>query len=169
MARTVTLSAVRELVRNQLDLPTFTTTTFVTTAYVNSLINASLAQYYGLLMELYGENYYAATSTITTTANVDLSSLPTRCSKLCKTTAVAYMVSPRDSTVHICCQRRYDEVLFTVSDRGCGIGELAHSRGGQHGRVTVLSGRARGGRPARRGRVPAPCPDTASPGPGRGR
>ena len=33
----------------------------------------------------------------------------------------AVKFSPRDSTVHICCQRRYDEVLFTVSDRGCGI------------------------------------------------
>jgi PAS domain S-box-containing protein len=29
--------------------------------------------------------------------------------------------SPRHSTVHVCCQRRHDEVLFTVSDRGCGI------------------------------------------------
>ena len=33
----------------------------------------------------------------------------------------AVKFSPRHSTVHICCQRRHDEVLFTVSDRGCGI------------------------------------------------
>ena len=33
----------------------------------------------------------------------------------------AVKFSPRDSTVHIGCQQRYDEVLFTVRDRGCGI------------------------------------------------
>jgi PAS domain S-box-containing protein len=33
----------------------------------------------------------------------------------------AVKFSPRNSTVHVCCLRRHDEVLFTVSDRGCGI------------------------------------------------
>ena len=82
MARTVTLSEVRELVRTQYDLPAFSTTTWVTTALVNSLINSSLAAYYGLLTECYGDNYFTTSATITTSAGVNLSSLPSRCSKV---------------------------------------------------------------------------------------
>lgn len=82
MARTVTLSEVRELVRTQYDLPAFSTTTWVTTALVNSLINASLAVYYGLLIEQHGDDYFTTSATITTSANVNLSSLPSRCIKV---------------------------------------------------------------------------------------
>lgn len=84
MARTVTFAALRELVRGAYDLPDLSSLTWLNTTYANSLINASLQSYYGLLIELYGENYFAASSTITTTINTELSSLPSRCIKVTK-------------------------------------------------------------------------------------
>lgn len=80
--RSVSLSELREEVRTRYDLPTFTTTTFVTTTLVNSLINKSLQSFYALLMQCYGDNYFAASEELTTSANVPLTSLPTRFSKL---------------------------------------------------------------------------------------
>jgi hypothetical protein len=82
MPRTITFADLREEVRLRYDLPSFTATTFVSTTAVNSFINKSLQAYYALLMECYGEDYFATSSTITTLANTSLSTLPTRFSKL---------------------------------------------------------------------------------------
>lgn len=82
MARTVTFAAVREAVRTRYDLPLFSETTFVTETLVNALINEELARYYGLLLELYGDDYLDSTDTLTTSAGVGLTSLPTDFAKL---------------------------------------------------------------------------------------
>lgn len=80
MARTVSLSTLREAVRTRYELPAFSTTTWCTTAQVNSLINESLQAYYALLMECYGEEYFSTSSTIT--ASSATTSFPTRCHKI---------------------------------------------------------------------------------------
>ena len=84
MARTVTLATVRELIRQQYDIPSTTGTSWATTTYMTSLINASLAAYYGLLIELNGDNYFAEETTLTTSANFNMTSLPDRCIKVLK-------------------------------------------------------------------------------------
>lgn len=82
MARTVSFSTVREAIRTRYDLPAFSTTTFVTTALVNSLINEELQRYYGLLLECFGDDYLDATQSLTTSAGVGLTSLPDGFAKL---------------------------------------------------------------------------------------
>lgn len=83
MSRSVTLAGIREEIRVRYDLPSaFSTTSFVTTTAVNSFINQSLQAYYAILLECFGDNYFAASSTITTSAGVALSSLPSRFTKL---------------------------------------------------------------------------------------
>lgn len=84
MARTVTLSDIREEIRVRYDLDTFADDTFVTTAAVDSMINKSLQQYYGLLLGCYGDNYFAASAELATSAGVALTSLPDRFAKLLK-------------------------------------------------------------------------------------
>jgi len=84
MARTVSLATVRELIRQQYDIPATADTSWATTIYMTSLINASLAAYYGLLIELNGDNYFAEETTITTSSGINLTSLPDRCVKVLK-------------------------------------------------------------------------------------
>lgn len=84
MSRTVTFSVLREQVRTRYDLPAYSTTTWVTTAAVNSLINESLQGLAALLISCYGDDYYAAVSNITATANTSTTTLPTRCIKVLK-------------------------------------------------------------------------------------
>lgn len=82
MGRSIAFSDVRESIRVRYDLPAFSSTTFVTTTAVNALINASLQAYYGLLLECYGDNYFATSETLTTVASIPLTSLPVRFMKL---------------------------------------------------------------------------------------
>src|SRR5688572_12105413 len=46
------------------------------------MINASLQGFYALLMKCYGDAYFARSQEITTSPNIALTSLPTRCVKL---------------------------------------------------------------------------------------
>lgn len=82
MARTVTLSTVREAVRTRYDLPAFSTTTFVTTATVNAWLNESLQALYGMLQSAWGDDYFTTQTTITTTASQGYTAYPTRFVKL---------------------------------------------------------------------------------------
>jgi hypothetical protein len=82
MSRSVSLTEVREEIRLRYDLPSFTSTTFITTTAVNSFINQSLQAYYAILLECFGDNYFAESSTITTNDGVALSSVPSRFTKL---------------------------------------------------------------------------------------
>lgn len=83
MGRSVSLSEIREEIRLRYDLPSaFSSTTFVTTTAVNSFINQSLQAYYAILLECFGDNYFAASSTITTNDGVAVSSVPSRFTKL---------------------------------------------------------------------------------------
>lgn len=82
MSRSITLSEIREEIRVRYDLPSFSTTTFITTTAVNSLINQSLQAYYAILLECFGDNYFAESTTITTDDDTALSSLPSRFTKL---------------------------------------------------------------------------------------
>lgn len=82
MGRTITLAEVREAVRVRYDLPAFSTSSFVTTAMVHAFINGSLQTYYGLLNACFGDDYFAATVNLTTTAGVATTALPPRFVKL---------------------------------------------------------------------------------------
>jgi hypothetical protein len=82
MGRTVTLSGVRERIRTAYDLPSFSTTTWVTTAAVNSMINESLQSYFGFLVGCFGDNYFADSTTLTTVADTGTSALPADCHKV---------------------------------------------------------------------------------------
>lgn len=82
MARNVTLSNVREAIRTRYELPTFSSSTWVTTTQINALINASLQALYGMLIEAYGDNYFTESTTLTTTADVNTTSLPSGSYKL---------------------------------------------------------------------------------------
>lgn len=80
--RSVTLSTLRELVRQACDLPTYSTTTTVNTATVDLWINKAIHGLTGKLVTLHGEDYYTTSSTISTQAGIPNVSLPTRCFKL---------------------------------------------------------------------------------------
>lgn len=82
MARLVRFEDLRESVRTRYKLPAFDADGFVTLDEVNAMINASLASFYAMLMEAYGDEYFSATQTITTTAGLSVDSLPDRCTKL---------------------------------------------------------------------------------------
>lgn len=78
MGRSVRFDTLRELVRTEYDLPTFSTTTFVTTTMVNQWINDAVQKYYGLLIANRDEEFCTYEQTITATANAasyDLSGL----------------------------------------------------------------------------------------------
>lgn len=82
MARTVTFANLRTAIQARYDLPAFSTTTWLTTSQVNTMINASVQALSAMLIEAYGDNYYTTSSSLTTTSGVNLTSLPTRCYKL---------------------------------------------------------------------------------------
>lgn len=69
MGRNVQLSELREDVRQRCDLPTFTSSTFITTDAVTRMINVSLQTLYSRLMEAWGEGYFSKSGNIT--ANID--------------------------------------------------------------------------------------------------
>lgn len=82
MARTVTFANLRTAIQARYDLPTFSTSTWLTTSQVNTMIVSSVQALSAMLIEAYGDNYYTSSSTLTTTADLELSSLPERCHKL---------------------------------------------------------------------------------------
>lgn len=84
MARLLSLSDLREEVRIRYDLETFSTTGWCTTAAVTRLLNESIQRFRAILSEAYGDNYLLASTTITTTADIPVSSLPSDFFKLTK-------------------------------------------------------------------------------------
>lgn len=82
MGRSVTLTLLREAVRTRYDLPTFSSSTFITTTHVNALLNASLQAYTAMLCEAYGDSYFTTSATAATSAGVGTNALPTRFYKL---------------------------------------------------------------------------------------
>ena len=84
MSRLVTLTSLKEDIRQLYDLPAWSTTSFVTDVAVTRLINTSLQAYYAVLVECYGDDYFDQEGTITTVASVDVSSLPSTFVKLRK-------------------------------------------------------------------------------------
>jgi hypothetical protein len=102
MARTVTLADIRERIRVRYDLPTFTTTTFVTLEAVHALINEEVQRYYGLLLECYGDDYLDTTYALTTSAGVGQTSLPddfTKLRRLCWLRGADDIVTLRQASV----------------------------------------------------------------------
>jgi hypothetical protein len=79
-----TLGAMRASAADRADMPTPTTTTFVTTANWNAYINASCAELWGLLVQKYGNDYVIKLppSTVTADGVNDYFSLPTDFFKL---------------------------------------------------------------------------------------
>lgn len=78
MGNPVRFDALREAVRVRYDLPTFSTTTFITTAIVNALINKSVQAYFGILQTNKRDEYLTYDETISATASAatfDLSTL----------------------------------------------------------------------------------------------
>lgn len=84
MGRSVTLALLREAVRTRYDLPTFSSSTYVTTTHVNAMLNASLQAYTAMLCEAYGDNYFTTSAAAVTVASTGTTSLPTRFYKLSK-------------------------------------------------------------------------------------
>lgn len=73
-SQTVTLSAVRTLVRQRTDTEN---TTFVSDTELNSYINDSASELWDLLIQAYGEDYFTTSTDIATTPNQEYISIPT--------------------------------------------------------------------------------------------
>lgn len=108
MGRSVALSTIREDIRQRCDLPTFSATTYVTTAAVNRMINTSLQGLYSLLMQAWGEGYFTTSTTLTTSAGAGTTSLPTDFLKLIN----LLWVRGTDDVVTIS-EAQHDERLLT--------------------------------------------------------
>lgn len=80
--RQVTFSQIRESVRTEYDLATFTTTTKPTLSQVNIMINKAAARLSGILVELYGEDYFTASTSLSATSAAATTTLPTDFYKL---------------------------------------------------------------------------------------
>ena len=76
MPRSVTLTNLTEDIRQRADLPTFSTTTFITSTAVTRMINQSLQALYSLVMNAFGDGYFTKTGSLTATANTATTSLP---------------------------------------------------------------------------------------------
>lgn len=82
-AGVTTLLAVRTAAAQRADMPTPSTTTFVTTAEWNALIQESYFELYGLLAQKFGDDYFVSVSSnITTDGANDAYALPTDFFKL---------------------------------------------------------------------------------------
>lgn len=84
MARTVTLLELQNAIKFRYNLPAYSATSFVSTTDVTAAINSSLQSYYAILAGMFGDAYFAASQTLTTSASIGLTSLPTRFYKLTK-------------------------------------------------------------------------------------
>ena len=62
MPRSVTLTNLTEDIRQRADLPTFSTTTFITSTAVTRMINQSLQALYSLVMHAFGDGYFTTVS-----------------------------------------------------------------------------------------------------------
>jgi len=120
VGKLVTFSALRESVRQRYDLPTtFSTSTFITLAHVNELINASLSAFYGMLGEAYGDSYFAARATLSVAANAPTTALPATCVKLIR----LWWVRGTDDVIQIRRGTADDLRLISYAPRpwtGCG-------------------------------------------------
>lgn len=74
---TVALSVLREKVRQRYDLEPFSTTTFVSTALVNEMINEAVESLYALMAEARSDEYMTFEETITASSGVASLSLST--------------------------------------------------------------------------------------------
>lgn len=75
MARSVSLTNITEDIRQRADLPTFSSTTFVTDTAVTRMINQSLQALYSLIMGAYGDGYFVKSAAMS--ASAATSNLPT--------------------------------------------------------------------------------------------
>jgi len=80
MARTVTLATLRTRVRQLADLEN---SAFVSDTELTDKINEAITELYDLLVRAAGDEYYATTSSITTTAGTAAYALPATFYKLC--------------------------------------------------------------------------------------
>lgn len=78
MGRLIELSALRESVRQRYDLGQFSATSWTTDAAIDAELNASLQSFYALLLSCAWDEYFGRVTDLTTTAGVDMSSLPPR-------------------------------------------------------------------------------------------
>lgn len=76
--RNVTLLELKTAIQDRYDLPAYSSNGFVSSAGILRTINASLQAYYALLLECYGDDYFVQSTSITTSANISISSLPSR-------------------------------------------------------------------------------------------
>lgn len=74
--RAISLSVLRARVVRRYTLPPLGANTWITQAELDVEINASLQGFYALLMDCMGDDYLVTYEDITTTAEVDLTSLP---------------------------------------------------------------------------------------------
>lgn len=65
----VSLSTLREKIRERYDLPTFSTTSFVTTSLINEMTNEAVESLYMILMESRPDEYCTYEETISVSAN----------------------------------------------------------------------------------------------------
>ena len=84
MARNVTLTNLREDVRQRCDLPAYSTSTFITETAVTRMINVSLQSLYAKLMEAWGEGYFTTSASLATVADTATTALPSDFVKLTK-------------------------------------------------------------------------------------
>lgn len=76
MPRTVSLTNITEDIRQRCDLPTFSTTTFITSTAVTRMINESLQSLYSVIADAYGDGYFTTSASVTASANTATSNLP---------------------------------------------------------------------------------------------
>jgi hypothetical protein len=76
MATSVLVSEVLEEARVRLDLPAFSTTTFVTSAAALNFVKFGARRLSAILRRAYGSEYFTTRTTLSTQANVDTVSLP---------------------------------------------------------------------------------------------
>lgn len=76
MARTFTLSSVRDQTRARADMQSTSSQSFIPDAELNKYINQSLTELYDMLVSSGGQEYYESSSTFTTALNTDTYSLP---------------------------------------------------------------------------------------------
>lgn len=82
MPVTVAASTIIEDVRQRCDLPTYSTSTFITSQAVLDMLIDSALRLSGIVRSVYGADYFETESNVTTTANVAYVALPTNCTML---------------------------------------------------------------------------------------
>lgn len=93
----VLASDIIEDARVRSDLPTLSSTTFITSTYALNMLIESALRLSGIVRTVYGADYFETQSDITTTANVAYVALPTNCTTLKR----AHWVRGTDDFVNI--------------------------------------------------------------------